>query len=163
MFCPWVCPPRFVTRIARRLLDLSPSSASLVHGVSLITDKRSFALVCRRFVLWCWCHSRRADATCHARCSPPTTKQRRALEPRIQPLSASNSAAPRQKLGRDPGLRGCTWGGARIREFENPGVLSSITRATAPPLTHTPGGDLGSHLGEGLHGGNGGFGFVSLI
>ena len=27
-----------------------------------VTDKRSFALVCRRFVLWCWCHSRRADA-----------------------------------------------------------------------------------------------------
>ena len=32
-----------------------------------VTDKRSFALVCRRIALWCWCHSRRADATCHAR------------------------------------------------------------------------------------------------
>ena len=26
---------------------------------------------------------------------------------------------PRYKPGRDPGLRGCTWGGARIREFAN--------------------------------------------
>ena len=27
----------------------------------------SKALICRRIALWCWCTSRRADATCHAR------------------------------------------------------------------------------------------------
>ena len=39
------------------------------------------------------------------------------------------------KLVRDPGLRRCTWGGARIREFANPGVLSSIGRAPYPQST----------------------------
>ena len=57
-----------------------------------VTDKRSFALACRQFALWCWCHSRRADANCHAR-QPIDTKQRRALEPGTQPLPAPNSAA----------------------------------------------------------------------
>ena len=42
------------------------------------------------------------------------------------------------ELGRDPGLRRCTWGwgSARIREFENPGVLFSIAycqRSTCRP------------------------------
>ena len=44
-------------------------------------------------------------------------------------LINSSLGGPRQKLGRDPRLRGCTWGRARIREFANPGVLSSIARA----------------------------------
>ena len=43
------------------------------------------------------------------------------------------------QLVRDPGLRRCTcrcaWGGAQIREFANPGVLSSLGRA---PLARDP-------------------------
>ena len=37
--------------------------------------------------------------------------------------------SPRKELGRDPRPRGCTWGGARTREFANPGVLCSMGRA----------------------------------
>ena len=90
VFYGWVCPPRFVTRIARRLLDLSPSSASLVHGVSLTSE------VSLWFVVGLSCGvgaTRDGPMRPATRGSPPTTKQRRALEPSTQPLPAPNSAA----------------------------------------------------------------------
>ena len=41
----------------------------------------------------------------------------------------NSSLGPRHKLGRNPGLRACTWGSARIREFANPVEPSAIARA----------------------------------
>ena len=98
----WVCPSRFVTRIARRLLDLSPSSASLVHGASLTSE------VSLWFVVGLSCGvgaTRDGPMRPATRGSPPTTKQRRALEPGIQSLPAPNSAAVAPPYAPPPSAR----------------------------------------------------------
>ena len=64
--------------------------ASLVHGASLTSE------VSLWFVVGLSCGvgaTRDGPMRPATRGSPPTTKQRRALEPSLQPLSASNSAA----------------------------------------------------------------------